>query len=186
MSNYNYYQTNTRFTSQEKKERNKFYRFSKKRSLLAREVSFNTIKDYFKSEKIDKYQKTNFWLVTKLNDHWLKICGTILYPHLRIHELRGRKLILIAQSGIWLQQAKFLERELLKKIKIVLPSIILESIDIEVRWFQTSKSKVKKKSKFPERIKSEDIQFKNKKTKVDISHMSLKQKMDYMLNKDLT
>lgn len=182
MSNYNYYQTNTRFTSQEKKTRNKFFRYSKKRSILAREMSFKTIKDYFESNKLDKSQKRNFWLITKLHDHWLKICGKILYPHLRVNSLNGTTLGLIAQSGIWLQEAKFLERELLKKIKEVIPNLNLTKIEIKVEWFLTSKTKIKNKSTFPTRVKAKTIEFKSKSNNSTTGKMSLRQKMDHLLN----
>lgn len=183
MSHYNYYQTDSKFHNQEKKLRKKQFRHFKRRSRLARDFSIETVKSYFSTNKIDNNQKKTFWVVTKLNDYWLKICGPILYPYLRIHQLQGTKLTLFAQSGIWLQQAKFLERELIKKIKIELPTLNLESIEIRVQYFQTKKVKSTSKSKLPKRQKSKSIQFHQKKSVDNIKQMSLKQKMQYMLDK---
>lgn len=183
MSHYNYYQTDTKFHNQEKKQRKKHFRRYKSRSRLAREVSIETVKSYFTANKMHNNHKKTFWVVTKLNDHWLKICGPILYPYLRIHELQGTKLTLIAQSGIWLQQAKFLERELIKKIKIVYPTLNVDSIEIRVQYFQTKRVKKTNDSKLPEREKVENIQIQSKDYDANIDQMSLKQKMQYMINK---
>ncbi|MCO4780976.1 MAG: DUF721 domain-containing protein [Candidatus Cloacimonetes bacterium] len=183
MSHYHYYQTETQFLDQEKKQRKKQFRKYKSRSQKASKYSSETINTYFKTKKIPSFHVTSFRLVTKLNNHWLKICGPILYPYLRIYELQGTQLTLIAQSGIWLQQARFLERELIKKIKLILPEINLEKIAIKVQYFQTKKTKSTKESKLPPRQKSDHIQINKNEIQDDIGKMSLKQKMQYMIDK---
>lgn len=68
--------------------------------------------------------------------HWENICGTELAQHLRPEGLREQMLIIEADSGLWLEQARFLEGEILKRIKQLLPQVIIKKISFQVAFFQ--------------------------------------------------
>lgn len=82
---------------------------------MAKRPSLNPLPDI-----LSRFLKTHgmaiHMLEFKLQQHWLEIVGEHVARHTWPDSVRHRKLYLVAENSVWLQQLLFLKPELLAKI----------------------------------------------------------------------
>lgn len=82
---------------------------------MAKRPSLNPLPDI-----LSRFLKTHgmaiHMLECRLQQHWREIVGDHVARHTRPESIRHRKLYLVAENSVWLQQLLFLKPELLAKI----------------------------------------------------------------------
>jgi hypothetical protein len=68
--------------------------------------------------------------------NWELICGKELARHLRPGGFENNSFTIEADSGLWLEQARFLECEILKRIRELFPRTTMKKITFRVNFFQ--------------------------------------------------
>lgn len=88
--------------------------------------------------------------------NWELICGKELARHLRPAGFENHGFTIEADSGLWLEQARFLEYEILKRISELFPRTSLKKISFRVGFFQKKSTR-----KNAEKDKETDVKNKN-------------------------
>jgi len=124
----------TAFSYSEYQAKKTMKRNSKTR--LIEDLTIEEVDRYFKEEILPRSRKKEIWVQMKLNDHWERICGSLLYHHLRVVGMSGSRLIIESDAGIWVEQARMFEATLRDRIMDFIPGIKIESLFFRVGNFK--------------------------------------------------
>ena len=84
------------------------------------------LKELFASMRMDERKETLF-------DVWPALVGEEAAEHLRIKDIKGKTLTLLADHPGWIQVAQLRKNEILEKIKERFPDKYIDNIKISLR-----------------------------------------------------
>jgi hypothetical protein len=153
----------------------KFQRYPRRRKKYAQDYAKtmsskalcrNEIKEFIERGVLNNEDGKLYGIYSRLLNCWHDICGSLLFRHLRPVKLNRNSLIIEASSGIFLEQARFLESQLIEKIEKTLPGLKLNSLEFYVGAFHSLPEKRKAHSKWlneyknqPQQTKSRELQL---------------------------
>lgn len=101
-----------------------------------RELALDEVANYFDKQIIPGNKRIEFRWLLKLQDHWPQVCGNLLANHLRLHSIQKEKLVIETSSGLFLEQARLLEKQFLTRIKQIVPEVNLKNFEFKVGDFE--------------------------------------------------
>ena len=104
------------FEKSERRQR-KTNRIRKSDTGSVRDLALNHIAGYFDEKVIPNDKRSEFRWLLKIQDNWPNICGPLLAGYLRPHSFFPGKLVLDASSGLFLEQARLIEKQFLSWYK---------------------------------------------------------------------
>jgi len=116
------------------------------KSRITRKNNTRSISDLCE-DQIDDYKSTRVFTETdcssvrdflKISRQWNFLCGDMLSPHLRPHSLHKGVLKIEASSGIFVEQARFIQQDIVEKITSTFPEIQIRRIWFSVGNFKSS------------------------------------------------
>ena len=84
------------------------------------------LKELFSSMKISRREETIF-------DAWPDLVGEEAAEHLKIQDIKGKTLLLMADHPGWVQVAQLKKKEFLEKIKERFPDKYINNIKVSLR-----------------------------------------------------
>jgi hypothetical protein len=129
------------------------YREKKGGTLRTRETrsiedfGIEEVNRYLREQILPRNRRKEIWIQMKLNDHWKSICGSLLYPHLRVVGMSGSQLVLEADAGIWVEQARMFEGTLKDRILDYIPGLMISALFFRVGNFKPIAQKFDPRSK---------------------------------------
>lgn len=125
------------YTDFEKKERwnRKINRVRLGNTSTLRDLALNQVSGYFDNKVIPDHRRSEFRWMIRLQDHWQEICGALLSTHLRPYSIQKGCLLIEASSGLFLEQARLIEKQFMSRIHQFVPEISLQSFELKVGDF---------------------------------------------------
>ena len=102
--------------------------YKKKGTHSAAEFCEDQLKDYEKQRVISYYQNLEVKNFLKICRDWEEICGELLKNHLRPHSLWKGILKLEAANGAFIEQARFIQKDLHQRLNQVVPEVKVREI----------------------------------------------------------
>jgi predicted nucleic acid-binding Zn ribbon protein len=93
---------------------------------MSTKLASDILKELFSSMKIDPSQETIF-------EAWPDLVGSEAASHLKIQDIKGKTLLLLADHPGWVQMAQLKKKEILEKIKKRFPDNNISIIKISLR-----------------------------------------------------
>ena len=84
------------------------------------------LKELFASMRMDERKETLF-------DVWPSLVGEEAAEHLRLQDIKGKTLLLVADHPGWVQVAQLRKKEILEKIKERFPDKYINNIKVSLR-----------------------------------------------------
>ena len=109
-----------------------------------RDLALNHIAGFFDEKVIPNDKRSEFRWLLKVQDNWTKICGPLLAGYLRPHSFHPEKLIIEASSGLFLEQARLIEKQFLSRVQEVVPEANIDKFEFKVGEFESSPIHTKK------------------------------------------
>lgn len=100
-----------------------------------RELALNQVSEYFDKKVLPDHKRLEFRWMIRLQDNWQDICGALLSTHLRPYSIQKGCLIIEASSGLFLEQARLIEKQFMSRIHQFVPEISLQSFELKVGDF---------------------------------------------------
>tara|TARA_B100000674_G_C37887670_1_gene937435 strand:+ start:739 stop:1239 length:501 start_codon:yes stop_codon:yes gene_type:complete len=150
------------FEKNERRER-KSKRNRKSDTCSVRDLALNQVADYFEEQIIPNDKRAEFRWMLKIQDNWSNICGPLLVRYLRPHSFRATKLVIEASSGLFLEQARLIEKQFLKRVQESVPEAQISQFVFRVGEFDShptplkSKDYLERKHQRAKRLKKEGL-----------------------------
>ena len=134
------------YTDFEKSERRlrKTKKIRKSDTCSVRDLALNHIAGFFDDKVIPNDKRSEFRWLLKVQDNWTKICGPLLAGYLRPHSFHPDKLLIEASSGLFLEQARLIEKQFLSRVQEVVPEANINQFEFKVGEFESSPIPMKK------------------------------------------
>ncbi|MBT3785368.1 DUF721 domain-containing protein [bacterium] len=100
----------------------------KKGTHSAGEFCEDQLKEYEDKRVFSNNQKLELRNYLKICREWGHICGDLLKDHLRPHSLWRGTLKLEASNGAFIEQARFIQKDLHQRLERILPEIQIKEI----------------------------------------------------------
>ena len=127
----------TDFEKSERRQR-KIKKIRKSDTSSVRDLALNHIAGFFDDKVIPNDKRSEFRWLLKVQDNWTKICGPLLAGYLRPHSFHAEKLVIEANSGLFLEQARLIEKQFLSRVQKVIPEAKVNQFEFKVGDFESS------------------------------------------------
>ena len=131
------------FEKSERRQR-KTNRIRKSDTCSVRDLALNHIAGYFDEKVIPNDKRSEFRWLLKIQDNWPSICGPLLAGYLRPHSFFPGKLVIEASSGLFLEQARLIEKQFLSRVQKVVPEAEINQFEFKVGEFDYSSAPMSK------------------------------------------
>tara|TARA_Y100000589_G_C27190279_1_gene644484 strand:+ start:565 stop:1065 length:501 start_codon:yes stop_codon:yes gene_type:complete len=124
------------FEKNERRER-RAKRNRKSNTSSVRNLALNKIAGYFEEKVLPDYRREEFRWMLKIQDSWSDICGPLLVRYLRPHSFQSTKLVIEASSGLFLEQARLIEKQFLQRVQEMIPEARINQFEFKVGDFES-------------------------------------------------
>lgn len=126
----------TDFEKSERRER-KINKIRKSDTCSVRELALDHVAGFFAEKVIPNDKRSEFRWLLKVHDNWTRICGPLLAGYLRPHSFHLDKLLIEASSGLFVEQARLIEKQFLSRVQEIVPEANVSQFEFKVGEFNS-------------------------------------------------